>query len=119
MLSDLNFIDELLEPVIIHRLSFQEQEKKIRENPKYGKMICRCESVSEGEIVDALHYPCPSRTLDGVKRRVRAGMGRCQGGFCTPRVLEILCRELHLDPTEILKEDQGSFLVTGKLKEEA
>ena len=85
-----NFIDELLEPVIMHRLSFQEQEKKIRENPKYGKMICRCESVSEGEIVDALHYPCPSRTLDGVKRRVRAGMGRCQGGFCAPRVLEIL-----------------------------
>lgn len=114
-----NFIDELPEPVIMHRLSFQEQEKKIRENPKYGKMICRCESVSEGEIVDALHYPCPSRTLDGVKRRVRAGMGRCQGGFCAPRVLEILCRELHLDPTEILKEDQGSFLVTGKLKEEA
>ena len=108
----------LPEQVVMHNLSFEDQAKKIAENPKYGKIICRCETISEGEIVDAIHRPCGARTIDGVKRRVRAGMGRCQGGFCGPRVLEILCRELDVPPTEILKENHGSPLVIGYLKEE-
>ena len=64
------------------------------QNPAYGQIICRCESVTEGEIIDAIHRTPGARSLDGVKRRTRAGMGRCQAGFCSPRVMEILAREL-------------------------
>ena len=71
----------------------EEQAKLIKENPKYGRIICRCESITEGEIVDAINSPIGAKSLDAVKRRLRPGMGRCQGGFCTPRVIEILSRE--------------------------
>ena len=91
----------------------QQKAEAIRENPLYGRVICRCETVTEGEIVDALHRPIPPRTIDGVKRRCTAGMGRCQGGFCSPRVLEILSEELRLDPTEITKCGGESRLLVG------
>lgn len=79
-------------------------------------MICRCELVTEGEILEAIHRPVGATTLDGVKRRTRAGMGRCQAGFCSPKTLEILARELQLDPAQITKEGIGSEILVGKTK---
>ncbi len=98
-------------------LSVDERNALIRENPAYGQIICRCESISEGEILDAIHRPLGARSLDGVKRRVRAGMGRCQGGFCAPRVMEILARELGIDQLDVTKAGPGSELLVGKTKE--
>lgn len=83
---------------------------RIRKNPLYGKMVCRCEKISEGEIVDAIRRSPGATTLDGVKRRVRAGMGRCQGGFCSPKVMEILSRELSIPETQIRKNGPASVL---------
>ena len=99
------------------KLSVQERNLLIREQPAYGQIICRCESVSEGEILDAIRRHLGARSLDGVKRRVRAGMGRCQGGFCAPRVMEILARELGIDETEVTKSGPGSELLVGRTKE--
>ena len=98
-------------------LSLEERNALIKENPAYGQIICRCESISEGEILDAIHRPLGARSLDGVKRRVRAGMGRCQGGFCAPRVMEILARELGIDQLEVTKAGPGSEVLVGKTKE--
>ena len=98
-------------------LSPEERNALIKENPAYGQIICRCESISEGEILDAIHRPLGARSLDGVKRRVRAGMGRCQGGFCAPRMMEILARELGIDQLEVTKAGPGSELLVGKTKE--
>ena len=98
-------------------LSLEERNALIKEKPAYGQIICRCESVSEGEILDAIHRPLGARSLDGVKRRVRAGMGRCQGGFCAPRVMEILARELGIPETEVTKAGPGSELLVGMTKE--
>ena len=98
-------------------LPLEERNALIRENPAYGQIICRCESISEGEILDAIHRPLGARSLDGVKRRVRAGMGRCQGGFCAPRVMEILARELGINPLEVTKAGPGSELLVGRTKE--
>lgn len=91
--------------------STAEKEKLVKENPLYANIICRCEIVSEGEIVDAIHRPLGATTLDGIKRRTRAGMGRCQSGFCSPKVIEILARELHTDMTSITKHGKGSEFV--------
>lgn len=99
-------------------LAPQEQAALIAENPLYGRVICRCETVTEAEIVAAIHRPAGARTLDGVKRRVRPGTGRCQGGFCAPRVLEILSRELQLPMEKILKSNRGTEIVLGALKNE-
>ena len=98
-------------------LSLEERNALIQENPAYGQIICRCESISEGEILDAIHRPLGARSLDGVKRRVRAGMGRCQGGFCAPRVMEILARELGIPEVEVTKAGPGSELLVGMTKE--
>jgi glycerol-3-phosphate dehydrogenase len=77
-------------------------------DPRYGHLVCRCEHVSEAEIVQAIHAPIPARSLDAIKRRLRAGAGRCQGGFCGPRVLEILARELEVPLIGVCKEGPGS-----------
>lgn len=98
-------------------LSFEERAALIKENPAYGTIICRCETVTEGEIVDAIHRVPGARSLDGVKRRVRAGMGRCQGGFCSPRVMEILARELHVPMDAITKSGGNSKLIVGSNKD--
>lgn len=98
-------------------MSMEERNALIKENPAYGQIICRCESISEGEILDAIHRPLGAKSLDGVKRRVRAGMGRCQGGFCAPRVMEILARELGADPMKVTKAGPGSELLVGRTKE--
>lgn len=89
--------------------SEEERHAKIKENPAYGKVICRCEMVTEGEILEAIHRPLGATTTDGIKRRTRAGMGRCQSGFCNPRVVEILARELGVDESEIKKSGEGAF----------
>ena len=97
-------------------LSIEERNELIRKEPAYGNIICRCESISEGEILDAIHRPLGARSLDGVKRRTRAGMGRCQAGFCSPRVMEILHRELGLPLEEITKSGGRSNIVLERTK---
>ena len=105
--------------VHLRELPFEERQRLAAENPAYGNIVCRCEGISEGEIVDAIHRTPGARSLDGVKRRVRAGMGRCQGGFCTPRVMEILSRELGIPQTELTKNGGASRILAGRTKEEA
>ena len=97
-------------------LSFKERQALVKENPAYGRVICRCETVTEGEILEALRSPIPPRSVDGVKRRVGAGMGRCQGGFCGPRVVEILARELGVTPDHIVQDKAGSWLLASQTK---
>ncbi|MCR5719905.1 MAG: NAD(P)/FAD-dependent oxidoreductase [Lachnospiraceae bacterium] len=92
----------------------EEIEALIKEDPRYANIICRCERVSEAEIVQAIHSILPATTLDAIKRRTRAGMGRCQSGFCNPRVVEILARELGVDESEINKAQDGSYYVLSK-----
>lgn len=94
-----------------------EQAALIAEDPRFGHVICRCEHVTEGEIVRAIHGPIPARNLDAVKRRTRAGMGRCQGGFCGPRVAAILARELGVPVTAITKKGPGSELFAGRIED--
>jgi len=101
-------------------VSFRESSNKerrllISDDPAYGRLICRCEQVSEAEIRSAIRRPAGARTVDAVKRRTRAGMGRCQGGFCLPHVIRILAEELSLEPTEITKFGKGSRILTGWL----
>ena len=96
----------------------EERSKAIRENPLYGRVICRCETVTEGEIVDAIHSPIPPCSVDGVKRRAGSGMGRCQGGFCGPRIVDILTRELGLDPMDVTQDGVGSQLLLAETKQE-
>ena len=103
--------------VHLRELPFEERQRLAAENPAYGNIVCRCEGISEGEIVDAIHRVPGARSLDGVKRRVRAGMGRCQGGFCSPRVMEILSRELGIAQTELTKSGGDSRLLVGYTKE--
>lgn len=98
-------------------LSPEDHAALIRENPAYGNVICRCETITEGEIVDAIHRTPGARSLDGVKRRTRAGMGRCQGGFCSPRVMEILSRELGIPMDQVTKSGGNSKLIVGTNKD--
>ena len=91
----------------------------IRENPDYGEIVCRCEQISRGEVKAALHRSIPCDTLDGVKRRVRPGMGRCQGGFCGPLVLQIIAEETGKPLEEIEKSTPGGELLFGTIKEVA
>lgn len=92
-------------------LSRREQAALIEKDPRYGRVVCRCEMVTEGEIVRAIHAPVPARTVDAVKRRTRCGTGRCQGGFDTPRVIRILARELRISPLQVTKKGPGSELL--------
>lgn len=98
-------------------LSPEDHAALIQENPAYGNVICRCETITEGEIVDAIHRTPGARSLDGVKRRTRAGMGRCQGGFCSPRVMEILSRELGIPMDQVTKSGGNSKLIVGTNKD--
>ena len=98
-------------------LSMEERNAIIKENPAYGQIICRCESISEGEIIDAIRRPLGAKSLDGIKRRVRAGMGRCQAGFCSPRVIEILAGELGVPQSEITKNGGDSKFIVGVMKD--
>lgn len=97
-------------------LDEETQNQMIAQNPAYGRLVCRCEKVTEGEIVAAIHRNPPAKTIDGIKRRTRAGMGRCQGGFCQARVAEIIASELNIPLEEVTKCGEGSELVVGKTK---
>ena len=99
-------------------LSIDEMNALIKENPAYGTIVCRCESITEGEILDAIHRPLGARSLDGVKRRTRAGMGRCQAGFCSPRTMEIINRELGLSYEKITKSGGKSNIILERTKGE-
>ena len=104
-------------PVIRFRdLDNESRDRVIKENPAYGRIVCRCETVTEGEILDAIHRPLGATTVDGIKRRTRAGLGRCQSGFCSPRIVEILARELGVDITEVTSSVKGSNILIGKDK---
>ncbi|MDW7739480.1 MAG: FAD-dependent oxidoreductase [Bacillota bacterium] len=92
-------------------LPLRKKKELITRNPLYGQLVCRCEQVTEGEVLDSIHRPVPALTLDAIKRRTRIGMGRCQGGFCTPRLLLLLARELHLPLEDISKDGPGSELL--------
>ena len=93
-------------------LTDEEKAAKCRENPAYGKIVCRCETVTEGDLLDMLDAPIPAVTIDMMKKRLRAGMGRCQGGFCSPRVAVLIAERTGRGLDEINKSGPGSWLVT-------
>ncbi len=97
------------------RMTDEQRRQAVAENPDYAAMVCRCETVTEAEIRDCIRRPVGARTVDGVKHRTRVGMGRCQGGFCTPRVVDILCEELGIEPDEVTKSGKGSELLVGRI----
>lgn len=113
-----HFVNERKGIVKLASLNKDERAELIKKNPNYGQIICRCEEISEGEIIDAIRRNPGAKSLDGVKRRVRAGMGRCQAGFCSPKVMEILARELAKPLEEICKNNPNSKMVYGKMKED-
>ncbi len=104
-------------PVKARQLDDDARDKLIQSDPDFGKIICRCEEISLGEIKQALHNPLGVHTIDGVKRRVRAGMGRCQGGFCMPLITDIIAKETNGQCTDVAKDDIGSNVAVGKIKE--
>ena len=98
-------------------IPFGEREDFVRKHPLYGRVICRCETITEGEIVAAMRGPIPPVSIDGVKRRAGTGMGRCQGGFCAPKVLRIIAREQQRDPLDVEEDARGSRILTAETKE--
>ena len=101
----------------MYYLSEEEKQKVLKENPEYGMMICNCEHISLGEIKDALSRSCPPVSIKGVKRRTRAGYGKCQGGFCQPKVLMILAKHYGVSPTKIPLAEDGSYIIDHEIKE--
>lgn len=112
-----NFKPKREKPIKFRDLSNKERKELIARRPEYGKIVCRCETVTEGEILAAIKGPLGAKTLDGVKRRTRASMGRCQAGFCTTRIVDILSKELNIPKTEITKFGFNSKLLVGKNKD--
>ena len=113
-----DFVPTRQAPIDPRKLTKDQWADLVRREPEYGQIICRCEQISQGEILAAIRSPLGARDLDGVKRRTRAGMGRCQGGFCAPRVMEILARELGVSQKEITKAGGGSGMICGRAKNE-
>ncbi len=112
-----NYISQRIGVKNMAASSKEEQKDLIKKNPAYANVICRCEMVTEGEILDAIHRPLGARTLDGIKRRTRAGSGRCQAGFCLPKTMEILAREWDTDISEVVKSGIDSYILTGYNKQ--
>lgn len=110
-----NFISSRKGLVHLKHLSIEERAELIKKNPLYGNIICRCNDVSEGEIIDAINSPIKATSLDAIKRRTVAGMGRCQAGFCGPKTIEILARELNIKREEVCKNNSKSHMLTGKM----
>jgi glycerol-3-phosphate dehydrogenase len=102
--------------VLFNEMDDEEKIRAIKSNPLYGRIICRCENITEADIINAIKRPLGAKTIDGIKRRVRPGGGRCQGGFCISRVVEILARELGIEQSEVLKSEMGSYILTGRTK---
>ena len=99
-----------------NNMTLEEKNEVIKRDPRYGRIVCRCEGITEGEIVDAIHTNPGARDVDGIKRRTRSGMGRCQGGFCSPIVVQIIARELGIPFEEVTKFGKGSTINYGKTK---
>ena len=99
---------------VMAKLSLEEKQAAIAANPDYGIVVCRCEGISRGEIIDAINSPVPATSIDAIKRRVRPGMGRCQGGFCMPLVTGIICEQTGMNPSEVTKSGEGSELLFEK-----
>ena len=97
--------------------SVDEKNEIIKKNPSFGRVVCRCETITEGEILEAIHTNPKATDLDGVKRRTRSGMGRCQGGFCSPYIVELLSKELGIAYEKVTKSGGNSYINTGKTKE--
>lgn len=112
-----NFVAKRKGVVKFENLSFEEKQKLIAKKPAYGNIVCRCEMITEGEIIDAIHRPIGAKSMDAIKRRTRAGMGRCQAGFCTPKTMEILAKALGVKMTEITKKGGNSKLLVSCDKE--
>lgn len=110
-----NFIDKRTHIVFKH-LSAPVKNQVIYQNPASGRVICRCETITEGEIIAALNSPIPPVSLDGIKRRAGSGMGRCQGGFCGPKILEIMAKFKNTDYENILQDNTGSYILTEPTK---
>lgn len=109
--------DPVRKPIAtLRELSLDERARLIAKNPDYGVIVCRCEEVSKGEIIDALNSPISVPTLDGVKKRVRPGMGRCQGGFCSPLVMQIIAEHENIPLEKVGKSSQGAYIVAGELR---
>lgn len=102
----------------INNLSVEEREALIKKDPRFGQMVCRCEQVSMGEVIDCIHRNCGARTIKGVKKRVRPGFGKCQGGFCEPLIMKILCDELGKNPLDIKYSNKDSYILLEKTKGE-
>ena len=101
----------------VRELSVQQKDELIKKNPLYGRIICRCETVTEGEIVDSMTSIIPAVSLDGVKRRTNAQMGRCQGGFCSEKIALLLMKYHNLSYKDILQDDVGSNILLSRAKE--
>lgn len=112
-----DFIAERKDILDPKTLTIEERNALIQKEPAYGTIVCRCEGVTEGEILDAIRRPLGARSLDGVKRRTRAGMGRCQAGFCSPRVMALLRSELGVALTDVTKSGGGSYMVCARTKD--
>ena len=108
-------VPPMARPKPFHDMTNEERAEAVKKDPNYGKIVCRCEQVTEAEIRESIRRPVGARSVDAVKRRTRAGMGRCQGGFCSPRVMEIISEETGLPMTEITKNGGGSYLLTGRI----
>lgn len=107
---------ETREQIHFINLSQSEKAELIKKDNRYGRIICRCEYITEGEIVDSINRTLGARTIDGVKRRCRPGCGRCQGGFCGPRVQEIIARETGMNIEDVLLDKNNSYIIVGKTK---
>jgi len=92
-------------------MPFEKRQKFVKENPSFGRVVCRCEDISEGEVVDSIHRLCGATTVKGVKKRCRPGFGKCQGGFCQPLVIDILSRELHEDKKSISLSKSKNYIL--------
>jgi len=106
------------DPNAFRNMTDEEKDAYIRLHPSFGRIVCRCETVSEGEIVEAIRTNPPAWDVDGVKRRTRSGMGRCQGGFCGPYVMELIARELGVPMESVTKKGHGSHMILGRIGEE-
>jgi glycerol-3-phosphate dehydrogenase len=106
-------------PGFFHELSTEEKADLVAENPDYGEIVCRCEQITKKEILDAIRNPVGNKTIAGIKYRSRAMMGRCQGGFCMPRIAQILEKEFGYNPEDYLLYSRDSNLFTGRVREEA
>lgn len=99
------------------QMNDEEKDQYIKQHPAYGKIVCRCETISEGEIIEAIHTNPGARDIDGIKRRTRSGMGRCQGGFCSPYILKLLSRELGIPVEKVTKSGKNTYVVAGRIGE--